>query len=465
MEINEKQIQRIINKQRSFFNTKKTYDLSFRIENLNKLKQLLIDNQNLISEALKKDLNRSEYEAYLCDIGPIISEINETIKGVKKWAKPETHFSGLLCFPSIFTKVYKNPYGVTLIISPFNFPFLLSFGVLAASIAAGNTAIIKTSSKSTNSTIVMKKLVKEYFNDEYITVIDGGHEVADLLLKSKVDKIFYTGSPNVAKHVLELASQNLTPVSLELGGETGNYAIVCKDANIKDAAHKIAFFKILNSGQICIDINQVAVDESIADKFIKELINEFKKQSANILESDEYPKMINEKAFDKTINELNKYKKKICYGGKYSRDNLRIEPTIIYPVSLNDDIVNHELFSPLLPVVKFNDINKLIKTIEDREHPLALYLFTNDINWGKETLSKMQFGGGCINEVCNHLMVKGVPFNGTGHSGMGAYHGKWGFDEFSHPSTVLIGNNKLDLPLRYHPYSDIKLKLLKIFEK
>ena len=458
--------------QRKYFKSGETLDPNFRIEQLKKLKNALLENEAEILEALHKDLGRSDAEGYLCDIGSTILEINEYIKGIKKWTRPEIHFSGLMCFPSIYTKVYKLPYGVTLIISPFNFPFLLSFGVLAASIAAGNTAIIKASSKSKYSTACMAKIIKKIYSPKYVTLIDGGHDIADYCLEERFDKIFYTGSPSVGKHVMEMASKNLTPVALELGGENGNWAIIRKDADLKDAARKIAFFKACNAGQICININQIAVEESIAKDFIKELKKAFEKQLGDDpTENEEYAKLINESAYDKCDKKAQEYKDRIVYGGYGNKKALKYCPTIIYPVKSNEDIVNHELFCPLLPIVPYKDekLNNLLTEIEDREHGLALYLFTKDIAWAENVMSRFQYGGGCINEVCLHMMVKGVPFNGTGHSGMGAYHGKWGFDEFSHPSTVLRGYTKCNLPLREHPYkgklNEYKLKLLKLFER
>ncbi len=457
----------LVTKQREFFKTKVTLDINYRLRALKKLKQMLLDNEEIIEQALVKDLNKTPFEGYLTDIGPCIVEINETIKGLRKWAREETHYSGLMCFPSIKTKVYKMPYGVTLIISPFNFPILLSIGVLSASIAAGNTAILKTSSKSRYSSEVLKELIGKYFKEEYICVINGGHDIADKLLNERFDKIFYTGSPSVGKHVMEMASHNLTPVALELGGEQGNFAIVRKDADLKDAANKIAFIKILNAGQICININQVAVAKEVSKLFINELINSLKKQIGDSLNNDEYPCLINKQAFIKCLDEANRYKDKIIYGGKGDIESLKFEPTIIYPCTLDDEIVNHELFNPLLPIIEYEDdkIDELINEIENREHPLALYLFTKDYKWAKRVMSTCQYGSGCINETCVQLMVKGVPFNGVGHSGMGAYHGEWGFREFSHPSTVLIGHNKFNLKLRLHPYSDKKKKIIKAFEK
>ena len=278
----ENDIKNLVDKQRKFFSTNKTLSYDFRIAQLNRLKGAVIKYQDEIISALNEDLGRCETEAYLLDVGTIILEINETIKGLKKWSKPELHFSGLMCFPSIFTRVYKMPYGVTLIIAPFNFPFLLSLGVLIAAIAGGNTACIKLSSKSSKSTEVICKLIKDTYPEKYVCAIDGGHDVADFCLNQRFDKIFYTGSPNVAKHVMSLAAQNLTPVALELGGETGNWCIVRKDANLKDAARKIAFFKICNAGQICININQVAVAREVVDEFNELLIEQIKSKWANL---------------------------------------------------------------------------------------------------------------------------------------------------------------------------------------
>ena len=461
-------IHNIVEKQREFFMSNQTLDLKFRKEQLKKLKNALIKNQLKLEQALHEDLGRCDAEAYFCDIGDVIMEINECIKGLRRWARPERHFSGLACFPSMTTKVYKMPYGVTLIISPFNFPILLSVGVLAAAISGGNTALIKASSKSKACTQALKEIIAETFPEEYVTVIDGGHDVADFCLEERTDKIFYTGSPNVGKHVMELASKNLIPVALELGGETGNWCVIRKDANLKDAARKIAFFKICNSGQICININQVAVAEEVADQFIEELKAAIIKQiGEKAYLNEEYPKLIAQRAYDNIAKEAEEYRDRIVFGGEGDPNILKYSPTIIYPVDINEPIVNHEIFGPLLPVVKYKDaeVDKLLDVIARREHGLALYLFTKNKKWAKRVMQTQEYGGGCINEVCLHLMVKGVPFNGTGHSGMGAYHGEWGFREFTHPSTVLFGHTKMNLPLREHPYNKKKKKLLSSFLK
>lgn len=470
MEYNEQIINEIVEKQRAFFRTGTTLDVSWRIKQLKKLKKAVIAHENDFMKALKTDLGRSDVEGYLCDVVPTIIEINETIRGLRRWARPETHFSGLLCFPSLITKVYKMPYGVSLIISPFNFPILLTLGVLTASIAGGNTAVIKTSSKSAACTEVLKKFIAEVFPENYVTVIDGGHDVADMCLAQHFDKIFYTGSPAVGKHVLSEAAKNLTSVALELGGENGNWCIVRKDADLKDAARKIAFFKLCNAGQICININQIAVAEEVAPQFLDELKKEFTRQiGEKPLENEEYPKLITDAAYEKCLKLTENHKDRIIYGGGGDKQSRRFSPTIIYPVKADEDIVRHELFNPLLPVVPFKDseIDVLMETIASREHPLAMYVFTNDIRWANRVMSSQQFGGGCINEVCIHLMVKGVPFNGTGHSGMGAYHGVWGFREFTHPQTVLKGCKFFNLSLREHPYSGkagkVKMFILKKF--
>ena len=467
--LNSNEIHQIVETQRSFFLKGNTLDLSWRLQQLRKLKTAVINHEEEIETALKEDLGRADFEAYFCDIGSLILEINEAIHGLKRWAKPETHLSGIHCFPSMITKVYKVPYGMSLIISPFNFPVLLSLGVLVASIAGGNTAVIKASSKSANCTAIIQKLISETFPSEYVTVIDGGHDIADLCLAERFDKIFYTGSPKVGVHVLEAAAVNLTPTTLELGGETGNWCVIRKDADLKDAARKIAFFKALNSGQICININQVAVAEEVADTLISELKEAFVRQiGEDPVHNVEYPRLINRAAYDKCANTAEQYRERIVFGGKGDPETLKYSPTIIYPVTVSEEIVQRELFNPLLPVIPYPDaeIDAILDTISSREHGLALYLFTKDNAWAKKVMQRMQYGGGCINEVCLHMMVKGVPFNGVGHSGMGAYHGKWGFQEFTHPSTVLIGSTKLNLPLREHPYSSKwKKKLIRLFER
>ncbi|MCQ2792209.1 MAG: aldehyde dehydrogenase family protein [Bacilli bacterium] len=468
MDWSKEKVHSIVEKQRAFFRTGQTLPLQFRKEQLKKLKQAIINNQKVMEEALYQDLGRAAAEAYMCDIGAVLSELNETLHCLRRWAKPEHHFSGIACFPSLFTHVYKMPYGVSLIISPFNFPFLLSLGVLVAAISAGNTAVVKTSSKSKNCTAMMQKMIAETFPEDYVTVIDGGHDVADWCLEERFDKIFYTGSPRVGVHVMECAAKNLTPVALELGGENGNWCIIRKDADIKDAARKIAFFKICNSGQICININQVAVASEIADKFVDELKKAMIAQiGEDPINNPEYAKLIAKGAYDYCANEAEEYRSRIVFGGKGNPETLKYSPTIIYPVEINEKIVQHELFSPLLPIVKFDDnkVDDLLNTIASREHGLALYLFTKNKKWAKKVMSTQQYGGGCVNEVCIHLLVKGVPFNGTGHSGMGAYHGEWGFREFSHPSTVLFGSNKFNLSAREHPYNEKKEKFLKKFIK
>lgn len=464
MEYTKEYVSNLVKKQKDYFNSGTTLSISFRIKQLKRLKKTLLDNQDLLIEALYLDLGRCESEAYLFDIASTLVEINENIKNVKKWAKKEVHYSGLLAFPSTKTYVYKMPYGVSAIVSPFNFPIFLSLGVLAASIGAGNTAILKTSSKSKHTTDVLIKIISETFDEEYISILGGGHDVSDYLLQEKVDKIFYTGSPRVARHILDLAKDNLVPITLELGGEEGNWCIIRKDADIKDAARKIAFCKIANSGQICININSLLVAKELVKDFIEELKKAIIKQIGDSpLLNKEYPRMIIESSFNNALKDINKYHERIIFGGRYDSATLKIEPTLIYPVDIDEEIVRRELFSPLLPIVALNDseIDKAIKIIDNREHPLALYLFTKDIKWAKKIMSSSQFGGGAINEVLIHSLIKGVPFNGVGHSGMGAYHGEWGFKEFSHPQTVLIGKTKGNLSLREHPYNKKKLKLIK----
>ena len=472
MPYTQETVHEIVVKQRQFFRTGVTLDVNWRMEQLRKLKQAVLDREAQLEAALYEDLGKSPTEAYLCDLGPVIVEVNEILRGLRKWAQPERHFSGLMCFPSTLTTVYKMPYGVSLIISPFNFPILLTLGVLAAAISGGNTAVLKTSSKSAASTRALKELVADTFPEEFVTVIDGGHDVADMCLEERFDKIFYTGSPAVAKHVLEKASRHLTSVALELGGETGNWCIVRKDADLRDAARKIAFFKLCNAGQICININQIAVAEEVAEAFLDELRRAFVRQIGEKPEQNpDYPKLITPAVYDKCVRLTEQYRDRLIFGGVGDREALRFAPTVLYPVGIEEDIVQQELFCPLLPVVPFRDkeTDALLDVIAKREHPLAMYIFTRDKAWARSVMTTQQYGGGCINEVCIHMMVKGVPFNGTGHSGMGAYHGEWGFREFTHPQTVLLGRTRFNLSLREHPYSGDagkrKRRLLKWFER
>ena len=468
----EGKIRDIVEAQRKFFRTGTTLPVKWRIRQLKMLRDAVIAHEAEFEDALAADLGRSRVEAYLCDIGPIIVEINEMIRGLRRWARPERHFSGLMCFPSTVTKVYKMPYGVSLVISPFNFPILLTLGVVAAAMCGGNTVVIKSSSKSAACTAALKKFCAEVFPPEYVTLIDGGHDVADMCLAQRFDKIFYTGSPSVGKHVMAEAAKNLTSVALELGGETGNWAVVRADADLKDAARKIAFFKLCNAGQICINVNQIAVAEEVAEPFLQELKSAFIAQIGERAEENpEYPKLITARTFDKCAALADEYRERIVFGGTGDRESQRYSPTIIYPVGADEHIVRHELFCPLLPVVPFKDaeVDALMDVIADREHPLAMYLFTRNMRWANRVMQTQQYGGGCINEVCLHMMVKGVPFNGTGHSGLGAYHGEWGFREFTHPQTVLKGRTVFNLPLREHPYGGksekFKLGILRKLER
>jgi aldehyde dehydrogenase (NAD+) len=465
--ISEQNVHDIVNSQKLFFSSGKTLDIKFRLAQLKSLKKAVESHEGALVSALNKDLGRQKVEAYICDVGIVIAEINEAIHHLRKWSRTEVHFSGMICFPSLFTRVYKMPYGVSLIMSPYNFPFTLSLGVLVAAISGGNTAVIKASSKTPNCTQALQDLIADTFPPEYITVIAGGHDVADMCLNECFDKIFYTGSTKVGKHVLECASKNLTSTALELGGENGNWCIIRKDANVKDAARKLAFFKMFNSGQVCINVNQVAVAKEIA----KEFIDEFKKAVISQIGehaclNPEYACLVNDSAYEKCAREAEEYRDRIVFGGEGCPETRKYSPTLIYPVDINEPIVQHELFCPLLPVVPFDDeaIYDLLATISTREHGLSLYLFTSDIKWAKKTMGRMQYGNGGINEVCMQITVKGVPFNGTGHSGMGAYHGEWGFREFTHPSTVLMGSRHFNTSLREHPYEGTKFNKYKFFK-
>lgn len=466
------QISRLVESQREFFRGGETLNINWRVSQLKKLKAAVLARQERIQQALSEDLSRSDAEGYLCDILPTLMEIDETIRGLKKWARPERRFSGFACFPSLVTRVNKLPYGVCLIISPFNFPFLLSLGVLTAAIAGGNTAVLKLSSKSRASTRLLMELIGETFPPCYVAAVDGGHDAADLCLEQRFDKIFYTGSPKVAAHVMRKAAENLCPVAFELGGENGNWCILRKDADLKDAARKIAFMKIMNAGQVCININQLALAEEAAEEFIPLLKAELLRQAGpRPQENPDYPRLISPQAYERCAAIAEEHRDRVIFGGEGDPETGKFAPTLIYPASLDEELVQAELFNPILPIVPYKDseIEELIRTIESREHGLALYIFTADTAWAKAAMARMQFGGGCVNDVVMHLMARGAPFNGTGHSGMGAYHGKWGFQEFTHPQTVLIGRSRFNLPLREQPYGGKagkkKLKTLKLISR
>lgn len=449
----------LISKQRSFFESGKTLSLEFRREALDKLYKAIQSNMKDLEDAIKTDLGKSTFEAGMCEIRLTLSEITYMKKHLRKFAKPKRVPTPLSHFYST-SKVYASPYGVVLIMSPWNYPLLLSLEPLVDAIAAGNTAIIKPSLYAPFTSNAIEKLIKDTFNEEYVSVVTGGREENKNLLLSKFDYIFFTGSKNVGKEVMRRAAEHLTPVTLELGGKSP--CVVLKNANIKAAARRIVFGKYLNCGQTCVAPDHVLVDESVKKELIDALKKEVKTQfGEKPLDNQDYGKIINKKHFDRLSGLIDK--EKVIYGGNTSESTLQIEPTIINNVTLDDAIMKEEIFGPLLPIISVKDEDEAIRIIKSLEHPLALYVFTSSKKDEKRFINTVGFGGGCVNDTIVHLATSNMGFGGFGESGMGSYHGKKGFDTFSHYKSILKKTTLFDLPIRYQPYSSKKEKLIKMF--
>ncbi len=456
------EISAITQKQREFFATHATLPLKTRIGMLKKLRANIKENEQEIAKAIYADLGKSAFESYICETGLVLSEISHMIKHIKSYAKDKTVPTPLAQFASR-SYVKKMPYGVVLIMSPWNYPFLLTIGPLANAIAAGNTAVVKPSAYSPATSTIIKKIINEVFDEKYVAVIEGGREENTYLLDEKFDYIFFTGGKTVGKLVMEKASKHLTPVTLELGGKSP--CIIDKSAKLDLAAKRIVFGKFLNLGQTCVAPDYILCEKSVKEKFVACLKKEIEKQFTKTpLTNADYGKIINKKHFDKIVSLIDK--NKVVYGGKYDETTLKIEPTVMDNVTFEDAVMQEEIFGPVLPVLEFESIDTVIKTVNDNPHPLALYIFAEDKSVIKNVTSKCIFGGGCVNDVVIHLATSYMGFGGVGESGMGAYHGKCGFDTFSHSKSILDKKTFMDLPMRYQPYkSKLYEKLLHIFLK
>lgn len=451
----------ILEAQRDYFNQGETLDVDFRIKQLKKLKSTIELYQNDIELALYEDLNKSSFEAYMCEIGLVLDGISYMLKNVRQFSKDKTVKTPLAQFASRSYEK-KVPYGNVLIISPWNYPFLLTLEPLVEAISAGNTAIIKPSAYSPKTSEIIKKIIDATFEEKYIACVTGGRKENQELLEKKFDFIFFTGSQNVGKVVLGHAAEHLTPAVLELGGKSP--CIVDESADISLAAKRIVFGKFINCGQTCIAPDYILCHESIKDKLTQELIKQMQIQYTNKpLENKNYGKIINEKHFDRLIHLIDQ--DKVVHGGKWNIDTLKIEPTLMKDVSFEDKVMQEEIFGPILPMITYKDLNDVIKQLQSLDKPLALYYFsTNKMNIEKVT-SQIRYGGGCINDCIIHLATHNLGFGGVGESGMGAYHGKIGFDTFSHTKSIVDKKNWLDLPIRYQPYNEKFKKIVKMFLK
>lgn len=455
------EIKYIVEKQRNFFQTGTTLSVKYRIQILKKLKTAIKANKLEIAAAIHKDLGKSETEAFICEIGLVLTEISYMLKHIKKFAKDKTVSTSLANFPAhSYTK--SSPYGNVLIMSPWNYPFLLTLDPLVDAIAAGNTAVIKPSAYSPYTSLVIEKLIKEIFQPEYVAVITGGRAENSFLLEQKFDYIFFTGSQSVGKEVLRHAAEFLTPVTLELGGKSP--CIIDSSAKIKIAAKRLAWGKILNCGQTCVAPDYILCHSSVKDEFIKEITAEIKKQyGENPLENKDYGKIINQKHFERICGLI--MEDKIVTGGKANSATLQIEPTVMQNVTWNDAVMQEEIFGPILPVLTFDSYDEIYSILNNKPKPLAFYLFTENRKLMEEFTSRFNFGGGCINDCIIHLATNNMGFGGCGESGMGAYHGKTGFDTFSTKKSIVDRKTFIDIPLREQPYTKFKRKLFNFIIK
>lgn len=459
--MNKTEIQALVEKQRKFFYTGKTFDISFRIQALKKLKACIQKYETDINDALKKDLGKSSFETYMCETGMVLSELTHMIRHTTSYAREKRVRTPLAQFHSrSFQK--PSPYGVTLVMSPWNYPFLLSIDPLADAIAAGNTVIIKPSAYSPHTSNMIVRIIRECFSEEHAAVVTGGRAENTCLLEEHFDYIFFTGSQAVGKEVMKKASVHLTPVTLELGGKSP--CIVEKTANLKLAARRIVFGKYLNCGQTCVAPDYIYCDLSIKDRLIQAIRQEITRQfGENPLVNPDYGKIINEKHFYRISALMDS--DKIVHGGKSNSITLQIEPTVLDNVTFQDAVMQEEIFGPVLPVLTYNSLEDAIQQINSMAHPLALYIFTGQKQTAKMVTSRCGFGGGCINDTIIHLATSEMGFGGFGESGMGSYHGKTGFDTFSHYKSIVDKKTWTDLPMRYQPYTNIYNRLIHMFLK
>lgn len=459
--MNELEIKSIVNHQRIFFYSNVSLDVNYRIRALQKLKITILKYEEQICDALKADLGKSSHESYMCEVGMVLDELSYMIKHTKAFAKNKSVKTPLAQFHSKSFQT-PSPYGVVLVVSPWNYPFLLAMDPLIDALSAGNTVIIKPSAYSPNTSNIIKKIIEECFPSEYVSVILGGREENNHLLNQKFDYIFFTGSKNGGIQVMEKASAHVTPVTLELGGKSP--CIVEKTANIKLAARRIVFGKFLNCGQTCVAPDYIYCDASVKDQLIEELKKQIIIQFGSTpLSNNNYGKIVNKKHFDRLCGLIDM--DKVVHGGRTDETTLKIEPTIMDHVTFDDAVMLEEIFGPVLPIITYDSLEHTINRINHMEHPLALYLFTSDKSIANRITSQCQFGGGCINDVVIHLATNQMGFGGFGESGMGSYHGKTGFDTFSHYKSIVDKKTWIDLPMRYQPYTEFNEKVLKMFLK
>ena len=445
--------------QRAYFAQGETLDVAFRKDALRRLREAILLSEPQINAALKQDLGKSPSESYMCEVGMTFSELSYTLGHVDRWARRHSVLTPLAQFHARSFTVH-NPYGVVLIMSPWNYPFMLTMEPLIGALAAGNCALLKPSAYAPATSAVIREIVSACFPPEYVAVVEGGRKENQALLEQRFDYIFFTGGVTVGREIMRKAAEHLTPISLELGGKSP--CIVDSTAKLDLAARRIAFGKLLNCGQTCVAPDYLLIDRKVKDEFIALL----KKHIASMTGGDalanaQYVHMINRKHYDRVMGLIDP--EKVVLGGQGDPETLRIAPTILDNVTADDAVMQEEIFGPVLPVIAVDSLSEAVDFIRSREHPLALYLFSEDKRTQERFLRSVAFGGGCINDTIIHLATSRMGFGGVGNSGMGSYHGKRSFDTFSHEKSIVSKSTWMDLPVRYMPYSSLKDQLLRLF--
>ena len=457
----EQEIKDLVTRQRKYFRTGATLPVGTRLAALRRLYAAISENEKDIHDAIRKDLGKSNFESYMCETGLVLEEISYMLKNTGRLAREKGVRTPLAQFHS---RSYQkpSPYGVVLIMSPWNYPFMLTLSPLVDALAAGNTAVVKPSAYSPHTSEVIRRILTQCFPTHYVSVVTGGRAENTCLLREHFDYIFFTGSQAVGKEVMRNAAEHLTPVTLELGGKSP--CIVDHTANIRLAAKRIVFGKYLNCGQTCVAPDYVYCHRAVKDRLVKEIQKQIQKQyGRQPLNNPDYGKIINEKHFDRLLGLMDE--NKLVYGGKADRKSLRIEPAVLDNVTFSDPVMQEEIFGPIMPILVFDHLDEVIRKVNAMPHPLALYIFTSDKKAAAKVLSRCGFGGGCVNDTIIHLATTEMGFGGFGESGMGAYHGKTGFDTFTHYKSIVDKKTWIDLPMRYQPYRKICEKMVRFFLK
>lgn len=455
-------VQAAVDSMHAWFETGKTLPLHYRRSVLQSLRSYLKKHETEVLNALHEDLGKAPFEGFATELGIVYDEIRLCLSKLYSWAKPRHVGTPLAHFPSS-SKVYPSPFGVVAVLSPWNYPLQLALVPVVDALTAGNCVVLKPSHTSPATSAFLQKLCNEVFDNNLVRCLPGGGHMNDWILETKFDKIFFTGSPRVGRQIMHAAADNLTDVTLELGGKSP--CIIAEDANIKRAAQRIAWGKCINLGQTCVAPDYFLVHESVVDAFIAELdtwLHEY--YGKNILESPDYPHMINKHHFDRVCGLIDNHneKAKIALGGGRDEDTLRIEPTVMRGVTLDDPVMQEEIFGPVLPVITWNTFDEALKVIRSFPSPLACYVFSTSKVFQEQVIQAIPFGGATINDVVIHLANNHMGFGGFGESGMGAYHGKVGFDCFTHYKSTLKKSNLIEMPVRNPPFNDMKMKIVKL---